>query len=50
MHDQLSSIQFGKQLLDTFKPQTILVEDGPLSSVRVPKTTEGDLYIPAEFD
>lgn len=50
MHDQLSSIQFGKQLLDTFKPQTILVEDGPLSSVRVPKTTEGDLSIPAEFD
>jgi hypothetical protein len=50
MHDQTDSIQFGKQLIDTFKPQTILVEDGPLTSIKSQKHTDGDFIIPAEFD
>lgn len=29
-HSQEKSILFGKQLLETFKPKTIFVEDGPL--------------------
>ena len=37
MHSDKSSINFGKQLIDTFKPQSILLEDGPL---QVPKDLE----------
>ena len=36
-HTDKSSINFGKQLIDTFKPLSILVEDGPL---QVPKELE----------
>ena len=50
MHDQASSINFGKQLIDTFKPSTILVEDGPLNTLKKPKRTEGGLNFPPEFD
>ena len=33
VHEEASSISFGKQLIDTFKPSSILVEDGPLQVV-----------------
>ena len=29
-HESEPSIQFGKQLMDTFKPRTLLLEDSPL--------------------
>ena len=32
-HEEPSSISFGKQLIDTFKPSSVLVEDGPLQVV-----------------
>ena len=29
---------FGKQLIDTFKPSSIIVEDGPLQEIKQPKS------------
>lgn len=31
-HSDERSIAFGKQLIETFKPKTVLVEDGPLQT------------------
>jgi len=32
IHADEKSITFGHQLMDTFKPKTLLVEDGPLQA------------------
>ena len=51
-HAEKTSIDFGKQLIDTFKPSSILVEDGPM---QVPKTEEyacqdSGLVYPATYE
>ena len=37
-------------MLETFKPKTILVEDGPLQSVKKQKHQDGVFTVPAEYD
>lgn len=46
-HNCEHSIGFGKQLMDTFKPKTLFLEDSPLEeSLQEGHTDDQGLYIP----
>ena len=45
------SISFGKQLIDTFKPKSVLVDDGPLQAEKVARAISDEGFVtPAEYD
>ena len=44
-HDCEQSINFGKQLLDTFKPKTLVIEEQPLSRKLTPEETDSKGFV-----
>lgn len=49
-HTDERSIAFGKQLIDTFKPKSLLLEDGPLQTKLISPQVGDGLFAPKAYE